>query len=79
MVYAFRRALSRSPSDRELTVMRRLLNEELKWYGKQSEAATALASTGPYKQVEGLDATELAAWTIVTNALLNLDETITRE
>jgi hypothetical protein len=29
--------------------------------------------------IEGVDAAEQAAWTLVANALLNLDEALTRE
>jgi hypothetical protein len=69
----FRRVLTRPPSDDELarilafyqTQKRRLLGKELN--------AAALAGKGPG------DLTERAAWTAVARALLNLDETVTKE
>ena len=45
---------------------------------KPAEAKLAI-SYGESKADEKLDASELAAWTLVTNLLLNLDETVTRE
>lgn len=79
LAYAFRRAVSRQPSSDELTVLQGLLDEELAWYGENPEAAKSLASSGAYERPDAMDPAEHAAWTAVTNALLNLDETINRE
>ncbi len=77
--YAFRLATSRKPSLKELTVLNELLTAQLAHYREDKNAAVQLLSEGESKPNAKLDAGELAAWTIVTSAILNLDETITKE
>lgn len=79
ITYAFRLATSRKPSLTELKVLNGLLTEQLSHYRQNKRAATDLLSTGESTWNTKLDAGELAAWTIVTSAILNLDETITKE
>jgi hypothetical protein len=38
-----------------------------------------LAKAGASPSAEGVDTAEAAAWTVVAQILLNLDETLTRE
>ncbi|MDA1013308.1 MAG: PSD1 and planctomycete cytochrome C domain-containing protein [Planctomycetota bacterium] len=76
---AFRRAVSRDPSDEEVKVVQSLLEDELKFYRANPEEAKSLVNAGAYPQPKDTDQAEHAAWTAVTNALLNLDETINRE
>jgi hypothetical protein len=47
-------------------------------YATDSEAARKVISHGETKPPESADPGELAAWTLVANMLLNLDETLTR-
>ncbi len=77
--YAFRLATSRKPSIKELTILNELLIEQLKHFRDDQKAAKELLSSGESKPIAKLETSELAAWTIVTSAILNLDETITRE
>jgi hypothetical protein len=79
LTFAFRSCAARSPSDKELSVLRRIYNRELEKYNADRPAATALVKNGAALRHERLDVAELAAWTAVGNVLLNLDETITRE
>jgi hypothetical protein len=44
-----------------------------------AEAAKQLLAVGESKRDEALDPAEHAAWTMVANLILNLDETITKE
>jgi hypothetical protein len=44
----------------------------------RADAGAATRVVGSYA-VSGIDAAEQAAWTLVANALLNLDEALTRE
>ena len=76
VVYAFRRCLTRRPKPEEVTRMLAFYNLQLDRFRKDSKAAGEVikGSQGPTSQ-----APELAAWTIVSNVLLNLDETITKE
>ena len=79
LTFAFRLATSRKPNDEELVVLRELLDEQTKFYESDSQAAASLVSFGDFQKIKELNTTEHAAWTSVANALLNLDETITRE
>jgi len=77
--YAFRRALAREPNPRERVTITRLLNDALREYRTNVEAANKLASAGEFPRPKELDVAEHAAWTCVCNAILILDETITKE
>jgi hypothetical protein len=77
--FVFRRATSRMPSPQEAQVLRALLRQQLAHYRRDKKAAIDLLGVGESKFDVKLDATELAAWTILANAILNLDETITKE
>ncbi|HXI88663.1 MAG TPA: DUF1553 domain-containing protein, partial [Blastocatellia bacterium] len=77
--FAFRGATARMPSAKEAVVLRTLFQQQLTRYRGDKKAALELLSVGESKWDAKLDASELAAWTIVASAILNLDETITRE
>ncbi|MDG1324118.1 MAG: PSD1 and planctomycete cytochrome C domain-containing protein, partial [Opitutales bacterium] len=79
MVHAFRRALSRDPSAREIEVLLSLLNEQSERLKSDTSIAKSLLSQAPQIEVsKKLDSDEVGAWFFVANALLNLDETITK-
>jgi hypothetical protein len=77
--FAFRRATSRMPSPNEARVLRNLFQQQLARYRSDKKAALDLLRVGESKWDTKLDASELAAWTIVASAILNLDETVTKE
>jgi hypothetical protein len=77
--FAFRLATARKPSARELAVLRELLAQQRANYRQDAKTAESLLRIGESPQDAKLDATELAAWTMVASAILNLDETITKE
>ena len=77
--FAFRGATARMPSGNEAHVLRTLFQQQLTRYRGDKKAALELLSVGESKWDAKLDASELAAWTIVASAILNLDETITKE
>jgi hypothetical protein len=58
--------------------LQRLYAESLAKYRKDPKAAAALARGGLSEVPAGADVAELAAWTVVANVLLNLDETVTK-
>jgi hypothetical protein len=72
--YAFRRALARPPKDAELASLVSLFEKSRARYASDAKKALAMASEplGPVPQ--GADVPELAAWTVVANVLINLDE-----
>ena len=74
--YAFRLATSRLPNPQEINVLSNLLQQEKTTYDANPAAAKKLLSIGEYEVTEELNTTELAAYTVVANAILNLTETI---
>ncbi|HET6325906.1 MAG TPA: PSD1 and planctomycete cytochrome C domain-containing protein [Planctomycetaceae bacterium] len=82
LIYAFRRCLSRSPTDAEIATLTSLYQKELKRFAGHKTEATEFAALDPKKAASvaaGTTAEQLAAWTAVSRVLLNLDETITKE
>lgn len=79
VVYAFQLAVARKPTEREQSRLVELLQQELKHYRANAAAAKAMVSkTSAAPAPAGMDVSELAAWTVIGNVLLNLDETITK-
>ena len=77
--YAFRRTLAREPDARELAILRELHAGELARLVVDKEAAKKLLDgIKVIKFSAKLDPNQLAAWFFVANALLNLDETVTK-
>lgn len=76
--YAFRRALSRLPTQQESVVLQRILDSHLKQFSKDPDAAKAAIKAGIRQPSSELDKNQLAAWTSVARIILNLHETITR-
>ncbi len=74
----FRLCTAREPGPEELAVLLTLYEEEKAAYALDAGAARDLAGEELPAAGEGIDSQELAAWTVVANALLNLDETITK-
>ncbi len=79
IVHAFRLALSREPSVQEIDVLLELLRAEREMLATHPERAAArlAAHPGIVVPADG-NAADIAAWSAVTAALLNLDETITK-
>jgi hypothetical protein len=75
---AFRAATARTPSDAERAVLTQLLEEQRSVFRKDVPAALKLLKVGESPRDESLDPAELAAWTMITSAILNLDETVTK-
>ena len=46
---------------------------------RDKKAARDLVAVGEWKSDSRLDVSELAAWSMVSSTILNLDETITKE
>lgn len=76
--FAFRSTLARPPSPAEFAVLRSVYEKQLARFKASPAAATKLLSVGESSRDESLDGTELAAWSIVASALMNLDETLTK-
>ncbi len=76
--FAFRSITSRTPKPAETEALVRLLEECRAEFKNNSPAATKLLSSGEAPRDETLDASELAAWTMIAHLLLNLSETVTK-
>jgi hypothetical protein len=70
LTFAFRSVTSRRPDRTEMSSLQRAFSRERQYFQSHRSEARSLA---------GSDDPELAAWTMVGRALLNLDETMTRE
>ncbi len=79
IAFVFRMATARKPSAREIAVLRELFNQQLANYRKDLKSAESLLRIGESASDATMDPAELAAWTMVASAILNLDETITKE
>jgi len=77
--FAFRLATARAPSEKEMSVLARVLAKQSEIYKADIEAAKKLLTVGEAKRNEALDPSEHAAYTMVANLMLNLDETVTKE
>ena len=75
---AYKIVLSRAPRPEETAIVKAAYDEHLAGYQKSPEAAGKLIRQGASKPKDGLPETELAAWTLVSNLILNLDETVNR-
>ncbi len=78
IAFAFRLATARKPTAKEISVLEKIFNVQLSKYRADVDAAKKLLAVGESPRNEKLDAAELAAWTIVANTILNLDETVTK-
>ena len=78
MEWAIRDSLCRKVTKNELELLVSLLNKHRTEYAADTASAKKLLSVGEYPIPTDMDRTELAAWTSVARAILNLHETITR-
>ena len=72
----FRLCVARSPAPEERRVLLGLLAKEKQAFANTPEEAEKLSGG---KRPPGTESRTFAAWTIVSRAVLNLDETMTRE
>jgi mono/diheme cytochrome c family protein len=75
---AYRLAVSRDPEEGEVATLRDLFDDALAEFRKDPESASRLATDPLGPAPEGVDVPELAAWTVVANVILNLDECLMR-
>jgi Protein of unknown function (DUF1553)/Protein of unknown function (DUF1549)/Planctomycete cytochrome C len=78
ITFAFRLCTARRPNDRETAILKGVYASQLEKFRADKAAAEKLLNVGESPRNDKLDTAELAAWTMTANALLNLDETVTR-
>ncbi len=76
--WAFRLATARPPSAAEEEVLLRTLEQQRAHYRGQPAAAEQLLAHGEAARDGALDVPELAAWTVLSSTVLNLDEALTK-
>lgn len=74
----FSQVLARSPRDSERATLKALLENQRARHQAAPGSAEKLIATGEAPVATDLDPTELASWTAVCRAVLNLHETVTR-
>jgi mono/diheme cytochrome c family protein len=82
IVYAFRRCVARTPTADEKAEVLKLLSKQHERFARPGAKPWALAANDPAHPPslpKGVTPAQAAAWTVVSRALLNLDETITKE
>jgi hypothetical protein len=73
--------VARQPLPSELTPLLRLYEQSVARFKNHPDSAKALAGVGLPKAPEATEAANLperAAWTVIANVLLNLDETLNK-
>ncbi|MFO0904419.1 MAG: DUF1553 domain-containing protein [Pirellulales bacterium] len=76
--FAVAAALGRAPRPVEASVLAEALEQARAGFSRDPESAQKLLGVGRATMVGELRPSELAAWTVVCDMLLNLDETITK-
>lgn len=76
--YMFRLVTSRRPSETEIEMVAEVLERARQHYRKDPDAAMKLMQVGEAPVADQIDVAEAAAFAAIANALLCLDETITK-
>jgi hypothetical protein len=77
--HGFRLATGRPPHETEAAVLKRVFEAQLAGFRAAPEEAKKLLAYGDSPRNEALDSVEHAAWTMIANVILNLDETVSKE
>lgn len=79
LTYAFRLATGREPAANETAVLVRVLQKNETVFTADKPSAEKLIAIGLAPRDQAIPAEQLAAYTMVCNLILNLDETMTKE
>jgi hypothetical protein len=78
VAFGFRLVLTRPPTEAEAKRLTALFEKARDEYRKDLAKATAMATKPLGPAPAGVELADLAAWTVVSNVLLNLDETLAK-
>ncbi|MDP1798086.1 MAG: DUF1553 domain-containing protein, partial [Planctomycetaceae bacterium] len=78
ITFGYKAALSREPDATELQVVHGVLDQYLERYRQDPAGAKAVVAIGESTSPQGMNDADLAAYTLIGNLILNLDETVTR-
>lgn len=75
--HAYKLVTSREANSREIAILTDTLEEQIQEF-TDPEKANEYLSVGEHKRDEKIDPTEHAAWSVISQLILNLDEALTR-
>lgn len=75
---AFKLAVAREPAAAEVATCRRVFDHQLASFRSDPAAAEKYLASGEAPRDAAIEAAELAAWAVLANMILNLDEFVTR-
>ena len=78
-IVAFRKLTGRRPNENELELLTEDYHNNFEYFREHPNRMQELLSNGDYTIDENLDLNILAAHTLTISAILNLDETISKE
>jgi hypothetical protein len=78
-IYAFRLCNGRAPTDPELKSLLAFWNEQYRYFENRTSMALTVALADPKQVPSDANLHKVAAWAMVSRAILNLDESITKE
>ena len=78
IAFAYRVVLSRQPKPEEVAIVKQALESYLIRFEKAPDAAKRVVAVGEAPRKSNIAETELAAYTLLANLILNLDETVNR-
>lgn len=78
LLWLFRTVLSRKPDAKEFSMLTAALTKQRELYQKDPKAAEKAISVGESTPKKIAAPAETAAWALIANLVLNLDETVTR-
>jgi mono/diheme cytochrome c family protein len=78
IAFLFKRVTARVPDAREMAVLLETYKTHLATYQQDVEKAKKLIAVGETKPDAALNPSEVAAWTMIANLLLNLDEVLNK-
>ncbi|MFN3484162.1 MAG: DUF1553 domain-containing protein, partial [Planctomycetota bacterium] len=76
--WLIRRCVLRTPTDKDVADLAELYRAQREIFARAPEEARKTVSFGDVPPDPSVDPVELAAWTMVANAVLNLDEVVTK-
>jgi hypothetical protein len=77
--YAFQLCTGRNPDKKEFATISSLLDDSENLFENQTTRAIEVASHDPKNPTPDVNLHKVAAWTMVSRVLLNMDATITKE
>jgi len=77
--YAFELCTGRKPTASELTKLMSFWQEQYQYFEEHTASAIKVAVAEPKETLPDINLNKVAAWAMVSRAILNLDETVTRD